>query len=71
MGGPMSDLTEFNDTTDRDMLINQIRGAIQATIFDQAAVWEEQFDSGAGLVVGLPDAALVAAQTVVDAGWRP
>lgn len=64
-------LTEFNDTTDRDMLIDQIRGVIQKAIFDQAAVWEEEFDSGAGLVVGLPDSALVAAQTVVAAGWRP
>jgi len=57
--------------TARDELIDQIRGVIQKAIFDQAGVWEEEFAAGAGLVVGLPDAALVAAQTVVDAGWRP
>jgi hypothetical protein len=61
----------LTDITDRATLIDQIRGVIQQTIFDQTATWEESFDAGPGTVVGVPDAALVAAQTVVDAGWRP
>lgn len=39
-----------------------LRDRIAVAIFDEAATWEQQFDGGPGHVVGVPDAATVAAR---------
>jgi hypothetical protein len=41
---------------------DELRAQIEAAILSEAATWEVQFDAGPGQVVGVPDAAFVAAR---------
>lgn len=57
---------------ERDRLTDQLRPLVYQAIFEQAAIWDHVFPEGEiGIVVGLPDAVLVATHAVIDAGWRP
>jgi hypothetical protein len=47
-------------------LIDQLAGMLRTEICDRAAVWDENFDAGPGLVVSVSDAARVAARAVLE-----
>lgn len=43
-------------------IADELRPKLKATLADECPVWTERFDAGVGFVVGLPDAATVAAK---------
>lgn len=58
--------------TTRDDLTDLLKPVIEKAITEQAPVWDHKFpEDNYGLIVGVPDAVIVAAHAVVDAGWRP
>ena len=66
----LAEPTASDEAVERARL-DALTATIAAAITEQAAVWHEMFDGGEGLVVGVPDAAFVAARVRLSAAASP